>query len=248
MSTLTEGQNLPAPTADQNSAAETADITELTGEFYDNPESRCPCVLVLDCSYSMAGSRIQSLNEAIAVFKEDICEDQQTALRAEVAIIAYNHEIEVVQDFVTVQEFTPPALSAAGGTRIAAAINKSLDMLEARKANYRANGIEYYRPIALLITDGYPEHDTPEEIAAASERVRRAEEQRAVAYFAFGVDDDADIGILAGFMSPQRPPQPLRGDQLKGIFQWLSKSVSTISQSRPGEKLQLPGQDPYLDY
>ena len=240
---------MPTPTADQNGAAETADsgLTEL--EFADNPEPRCPCVLVLDCSSSMAsGSRIQSLNEAIAVFKEEVCADDLAPLRAEVAIIAYNHEIEVVQDFVTVQEFIPRPLTAYGGTRIAAAINKSLDMLEARKAEYRANGIEYFRPIAMLITDGYPEHDTPEDIAAASERVRDAEKQRAVAYFAFGVDDDAHMPQLAEFMSLDRPPKPLKGAQLKGIFQWLSNSMSAISKSQPSEVQQLPDQSQYLSY
>ena len=229
----------PPPTVNNDDIDDIDDIIGVTDEFVDNPESRCPCVLILDCSASMMGTRIAALNEGIAVFKEEVCADELTALRAEVAIIAYNHEIKVVQDFVTVREFTPPQLTAYGGTRIAAAINKSLDMLEARKANYRANGIEYYRPIALLITDGYPEHDTPEEIAAASERVRRAEEQRAVAYYAFGVDD-ADMEQLAGFMSLERPPQLLRGRQLKAVFEWLSKSVSAISLSTPGTPVKLP--------
>ena len=31
-------------------------------EFVDNPEPRCPCVLLLDVSGSMTGSRIQALN------------------------------------------------------------------------------------------------------------------------------------------------------------------------------------------
>ena len=230
-------RELPPPTVNND---DIDDIIEVTDEFVDNPESRCPCVLILDCSASMMGTRIAALNEGIALFKEEVCEDQLTALRAEVAIIAYNHEIKIVQEFVTVEEFTPPELTAYGGTRIAAAINKSLDMLESRKANYRANGIEYYRPIALLITDGYPEHDTPEEIAAASERVRGAEEQRAVAYYAFGVDDDADMEQLAGFMSLERPPQLLRGRQLKAVFEWLSKSVSAISHSTPGTSVKLP--------
>ncbi len=196
----------------------------------------------------MVGARIEALNEAIAVFKEEVCEDQLTALRAEVGIIAYSHEVTVVQDFVTVQEFAPPELTANGGTRIAAAINKSLDMLERRKQEYKDNGIEYYRPIALLITDGYPEHDTPEDIAAASERVKQAEKNRAVAYFAFGVDDDADMDVLAGFMSTDRPPKSLKGAQLKGIFEWLSDSMSTISLSQPGEVTRLPSQDTYLGY
>ncbi|MYC37552.1 MAG: VWA domain-containing protein [Chloroflexi bacterium] len=229
-----------------DSPGDLTDITDLA-EFVENPEPRCPCILVLDCSYSMSGPRIQALNDAVEQFKDEVCNDQLTAMRAEVAVIAYSHEINVVQDFVTVQEFNPPRLVADGGTRIAGAINASLDLLEARKETYRVNGIEYFRPIALLITDGYPEHDSTDDIAAASERVKQAEQQRAVAYFAFGVDD-ADMNSLSGFMAPQRPPRPLRGAQLKGIFQWLANSVAAISQSQPGMNLELPSQDQYLSY
>ena len=217
-------------------------------EFVDNPEPRCPCVLLLDVSGSMTGSRIQSLNEGIQVFKQEVTADSLTALRAEIAVVAFNHEISVIQDFVTADEFQPTALSASGGTCIAAALNRGLEMIEERKRAYRANGIAYYRPIVMLLTDGYPEHDTPEAIQEATDRVREAEDGRHAAVFSFGIDDDADIERLSSIMAPQRPAKPLHQAQLSGIFRWLSNSVSAISSSQVGDRIQLPSQDAYLDF
>ena len=216
-------------------------------EFVDNPEPRCPCVLVLDRSTSMTGQRIDSLNEAIAVFRDEVCQDALTAMRAEVAIVAYSHEITVVQDFVNVSEFNPPVLTADGGTCIAGAVRKALDMLEERKQQYKANAIEYYRPIMILVTDGFPEHDTAADIHDAARRIREGERDRNVACFAFGVES-ADMNMLASLMSETRPPKQLQSQQLKGVFQWLANSVSAISQSQPGDRLRLPPQDPYLDF
>ena len=38
--------------------------------FADNPEPRCPCVLLLDTSGSMAGQPIRELNDGIQAFKQ----------------------------------------------------------------------------------------------------------------------------------------------------------------------------------
>ena len=217
-------------------------------EFADNPEPRCPCVLLLDVSGSMTGSRIQAVNDGIKAFSEEVTADSLTALRAEIAVVAFNHEVRVIQDFVTAGEFQPPTLSAAGGTSIAGALNHGLEMIEERKRAYRTNGIAYYRPIVMLLTDGYPEHDTPEAIQEATERVREAEQDRHAAVFSFGIDDDADIPTLSSMMAPHRPAKPLHQAQLNGIFQWLSNSLSQISSSQVGDRLTLPSQDDYLDF
>ena len=217
-------------------------------EFVDNPEPRCPCVLLLDVSGSMMGSRIQSLNEGIQAFKDEVTNDSLTALRAEIAVVAFNHEVSVVQDFVTADQFQPTTLTAGGGTCIAAAINTGLDMVEERKRAYRANGIAYYRPIVMLLTDGYPEHDTPQAIDEATQRVKDAEAGSHAAVFSFGIDDGADIAKLTSMMAPQRPAKPLEQAQLSGIFQWLANSVAAISSSQVGDRIRLPSQDDYLDF
>ena len=217
-------------------------------EFVDNPEPRCPCVLLVDVSGSMMGERIHALNDAMLSFRDEVNADSLTALRAEIAVVAFNHEVEVVQDFVTADQFKPGTLNAGGGTRIAGALNTGLDMVEERKRAYRANGIAYYRPIVMLLTDGRPEHDTPQAIQEATQRVKEAEEGRHAAVFSFGIDEDADIDVLSSMMAPQRPAKALEHAQLSGIFQWLANSVSAISSSQVGDQIRLPSQDDYLDF
>ena len=220
---------------------------EDTTEFADNPEDRCACVLLLDTSGSMAGNRIRMVNDAIKHFKDEVSNDRLTALRVEVAIVAFNHQVSLVQDFVTVRNFQPPELSAIGGTKMAAAINLALDTLDQRKKQYRSNSIGYYRPIVLLLTDGRPEHDTPEEIDQAIARIAQEEGGRHVAFFAFGLDR-SDMPMLAKFTTPQRPALHVQDADIDRIFQWLANSVSQISSSQPGERHRLPMPPGLTDY
>jgi hypothetical protein len=50
-------------------------------EFVENPENRCPVILLLDTSGSMSGQPIQQLNRGIAAFKEDVLKDTQEPLK-----------------------------------------------------------------------------------------------------------------------------------------------------------------------
>ena len=215
-------------------------VLEDTVEFAENPEPRCPCVLVLDVSGSMRGPRMDTLNQSIREFKTQVCEDQLTSIRAEIAIIAFSDRPRVAQQFVTADKFDPEELGVEGGTKIGKAVVKALDMIEERKRSYRAGGINYYRPIIVLITDGYPEHDSPEEIREATRRVREAEDGRQAAVFSFGVDEKADIDAISRIMVPHRPAKPIKSAQLGKLFEWLSNSLSAISTSQPGQTITLP--------
>ena len=85
-------------------------------EFVDNPESRCPVLLLLDTSGSMAGPAIEELNRGIASFKEDVLKDSQASLSVDLAVVTFGGTVKKIQDFVTVDEFTPPLLKPDGYT------------------------------------------------------------------------------------------------------------------------------------
>src|SRR4051794_36127754 len=55
--------------------------------FADNPENRCPVVLVLDTSGSMAGKPIQELNAGLQTLQSELADDPLAAKRVEVAIV-----------------------------------------------------------------------------------------------------------------------------------------------------------------
>ena len=218
-------------------------------EFADNPEARCSIVLILDVSGSMRGPKIDTVNQALVKFREIIREDSVTALRADVAVIEFNHEAQVVQDFTNGTDFEAPVLTAKGGTNYSEAVNLALDITEARKQSYRDGGIAYYRSLAYFLTDGHPEHDDDTALAQAAARLAEAETSRAVAFFAFGIsspDSPADMSEL-NKLAPRAAIELTNMEQLDGSIQWLSRSVAAVSQSQPGENIRLPQPD-YLDF
>ena len=87
-------------------------------QFAENPEPRCPCVLVVDVSSSMEGDKMEQLNNGLATFARELKADELASLRTEVAIITFAGNVEMAQDFVTVDQFHPQPLNADEGILI----------------------------------------------------------------------------------------------------------------------------------
>lgn len=206
-------------------------------EFAENPEPRCPCVLLLDTSGSMQGSAIVALNEGVRTFRDHLVRDPLASRRVEVAVVTFNSEVEVAQDFVTADQFEPPVLSAEGLTLMGTGITRALDMIQDRKARYRANGIAYYRPWVLMITDGEPQGETDHVVEIMSRRLKADEENKHVAFFAVGVQG-ANMTKLAQICP--RPPVKLNGLNFNEMFVWLSTSMQKVAQSQIDVQVALP--------
>ncbi|MEH1924885.1 vWA domain-containing protein [Nostoc sp.] len=204
-------------------------------EFVENPENRCPVILLLDTSGSMSGQPIQELNRGLAAFKEDVQKDSQASLSVEVAMITFGPIVKLTQDFVTIDQFTPPTLEVGGVTPMGAAIEYALDFLENRKQTYKDNGILYYRPWVFLITDRAPSDSWD----SAAQRLRQAEAQSRLSFFAVGVKD-ADMNILKQISPPERPPVTLKGLDFRDLFVWLSASMKRVSSAKVGQAVALP--------
>jgi uncharacterized protein YegL len=206
-------------------------------EFAENPEPRCPCVLLLDTSGSMQGDAIEALNAGLAAFKRDLMKDPLASRRVEIAIITFDNEIKVVQDFVTADQFESPLLKAQGQTFMGSGIQKALDLIQTRKTQYRANGIAYYRPWVFMITDGEPQGEPENIVQNASQRLKNDEHGKRVAFFAVGVEK-ANMQKLAEIVV--RAPVKLIGLNFVEMFVWLSKSMEAVAQSRTDEQVALP--------
>lgn len=220
-------------------------------EFQDNPEQRCPVVLVLDTSASMQGEGIRQVNDGLKRLERDLKEDMLASLRVELAIVTFGGGVSSIDvregtsaailpdasvAFVTADAFQAPVLQAAGDTPMGAAVLQGLGLLRGRKDLYKQAGIPYFRPWLILISDGKP---TDAEWESASSNARLEESLNGVSVFPIGVDA-ADIAKLAMFSS-QRGPIRLSGLESFGeLFQWLSSSLSAVAKSRPGQQVELP--------
>ena len=210
----------------------TDQIVFTTSEFADNPEPRCPCLLLLDVSASMAGQPITELNSGVVAFKDELAADTLAMKRVEVGIITFG-PVRVESPFQSAATFQPPTLSTQGDTPMGEAIRQGLELVKQRKAEYRANGISYYRPWVFLITDGAP----TDEWHSAAAAVREAEAGKHVAFFAIGVGS-ANMEILQQ-ISSARAPLRLNGLRFRELFAWLSGSLGNVSRSTPGTEVPL---------
>lgn len=197
--------------------------------FAVNQEPRCPVVLLLDTSGSMNGQPINELNKGLVTFKQSIEQDSLATLRVELAIITFG-PVQMRQDFVTVDNWTPQRYDADNLTPMGEAINYALDILEDRKQTYKNNGIQYYRPWVFLITDGGPN----DEWTTPAQRLKQAFNDKKIQFFAVGVQG-ADMNILKQITpDPSFPPVALNGLDFNSMFKWLSASLSSVSHSTPG--------------
>lgn len=210
-------------------------------EFADNPEPRCPVVLLLDTSTSMHGPPIDEVNNGLKQLASELSGDRLASLRVEIAVIAFGGSVramdvrggggtvpfDAAQAFVAVDQFQPPTLKANGDTPMGEAMRRGLTLLRERKDIYKEQSVDYFRPWLFLLTDGQPNDSGWE---SAADQAKQEEDRKGVSIFAIGVSG-ADMSTLARFSN--RQPLPLRDTA------WMSKSLTSVAQSKPGDMIPL---------
>lgn len=205
-------------------------------------EPHMACLFLVDTSGSMYSSGeknekgesispINELNKALNRFKGDVCKDEKTKDILDVAIVEFNNETKVVQEFVPVEYMKSVNLQAYGGTYMSPALEKAIEMVDERSRFYRRMGTEPYKPWIVLISDGEP-LDSIENI---SQKVNEMAENGKLALWALSIPgaDNNVLHKLAG-----RRVLNLMGYDFAGFFDWVNKSMRAVSQSAPGEKVK----------
>lgn len=234
-------------------------------DLVNNPATRVPICLCLDLSGSMrtveggdyrqtgrtekidgkvynivegGTTRLNELQKGINMFFSAIKDDETTVDAAEIAIVGFNDKAEELLDFDYIEKQEVPQLEADGETSLGKGVNLALKLLEERKQLYKDNGIQYWQPWLVIMTDG-DNTGSSEELSTAINKINELTNAGKLVVFAIAIGKDANIETLAK-LSPKRRPLHLKGLKFGEFFMWLSKSVSKTSVSQLGERVSLP--------
>ncbi len=207
------------------------DLAPLGDDLFLNVERRCPVVLVQDTSSSMR-QVIQEVNQGLADLRTDLVKDPLASQRVELALVTFG-PVLLAQDFMTVDQWMPPRLSASGATPLGEALLFSLEQLRMRRRAYQEAGVPHYRPWMWIVTDGAPTDNW----RSALEEVRKEVDAGKLEVFTIGAST-ADFRVLKEISSP-RAPMKLREAKYREMFLWLSQSLKPVSRAAPGAEIDL---------
>lgn len=195
---------------------------------------------VLDCSGSMLGSKIHSLNTAI---EETIPAMQNEAMQNPeaqvfVRVLTFSSGARWhVSNPTPVQDFKWSAVQADGVTDMGRAMELLAEALSVEKMGERA-----LPPVLVLITDGQPTDD----FSGGLKKLMESPWAKKALRVGIAIGDDADLDVISRFIAHPEL-KPLRADNsasLVKFIKWVStavvKNASTPSSQVAGNNAVAP--------
>lgn len=237
-------------------------------EFINNPAARIPICLCLDVSGSMnetiadgtdrygeyigCRTKMDFLKNGIRTLYDDLKANPNTRYAADIAIVTFSDGGNIIADFAGVrQQPSVLELESGGMTEMGTGVNLALNLLNARKNEYKSAGLPYYQPWLFLMTDG-DANGNVDELRMAQRRVNDS------------IQSDKLIFIPVGFGTRESFCRNNElnhfSDSVKAVrydvidypifFKWIGESMDSVARSRTSE-IFIPGEMPrgyeYMD-
>lgn len=199
-----------------------------------------PIIVLADTSGSMSvDGKISALNHGLKDMIASFATESRLRAEIQVSVIAFGGEdAEIILPLTPAHQIEGSRqLTADGMTPLGSALTMASGVIE----NKELIPSRAYKPVVILISDGYPNDDWE----GPFERFQRDERSSKATRFAMAIGSDADDRMLSDFAND--PEAPLfRGENARDIhrfFRAVTMSVSARSQStKPNQStpLQIP--------
>lgn len=199
--------------------------------FGGNSDAKLAIAFLLDCSGSMKGKPIEEVNQGLQDFADFIKDNQIARHRLDVTIISFGETVTVLQENVSADDLQPPMLQASGETPMGEAILTALEILDQQKQFYKAEDIEYIKPIIICLTDGQP--TDKDKFRTATQELLFAEAQNSVSFYCIGCNQ-ADMTVMQN-MQTKHKPMSMNTLDIGKFF----KLVSVVVSGRVGSNGQM---------
>lgn len=197
------------------------------GEIYYRQETHVAAILVFDTSGSM-NPNIHELNMAMKLWIEDAKKNISENAIIDVAIIEYNNDVQVINDFTPLIKLEPHTFTSQGTTCTGKAIEKAIEMAKSQVKRYRQEGIDAHIPWVLLFTDGMPT-DSIENAKRLLQDEASKGKYGHVKLWAIATDN-ADLNVCKQLTDRVIY---MRDHDYKSMFDWTRESMAILSNSNP---------------
>jgi len=182
-------------------------------------------IWIVDCSGSMTGSKIETVNRAIREtlpdFREVAQENPQIDLLVRVVIFSSGARWHV-QDPTPIIDFHWNDMVASGQTDAGAALK-----LVAEQLQYTSMNVQALPPVLVLLLDGHPTDDFDTALQLLNESAWGKKSARV----GLAIGEDADMVCLERFAGrPHRALIAYNPDQLVSHVRWVTTSVIELSR------------------
>lgn len=202
-------------------------------KFASSKAKPLPIILLLDESGSMSGDKINKLNEAVRKMLGSFKKEETQASEFLVSIIGFGGRdngdgtgAHIINLPTSATEIEFGGVSAMGITPLGGALKLAKGIVEDKEQTpSRA-----YRPLVVLVTDGYPNDNWEQPFVEFVEYGRSAKCDR----MALAVGGDTDMGMLQRFVAGTGH-EVFTTDQADGIvkfFKFVTMSVVTRTRSQ----------------
>ena len=152
-----------------------------------------PIFLLLDCSGSMSGEKINTLNQAVKDMIEDFKGERLSDVNLKICVITFGNTAKVHTELSSLKDLNFVDLVATGMTPLGGALNLASSIIN-DKEKVPSKG---YRPVVVLVSDGRP-NDAWESALndfITGKRTSKCEK------WALGIGQDADKDMLEKFLN-----------------------------------------------
>ena len=202
-------------------------------DFGSSTKRRLPICFCLDTSGSMMGNPIQQLNQGLSNFIASIKANDDTRSATDIAIITFGSSVDIVMPFGKIgNEGLPEIKASTTMTPIGEGILTALELLNARKEGYKEQGIKYYQPWLVVITDGAPQGpNAMANMELAIKACNELEKDDKLVIFNIGVGNSVDFDILKRVSVKRAEPISVSSGDFGKLFEFLGSSSSSVVSS-----------------
>ncbi len=202
-----------------------------------NSGRRLPVYLLIDCSGSMCGDRIDSVKAGIKVLLQELKGDPQALETAWLSVICFASYVKQVSPLTELLSFKEPQLEAGGSTRLGGALSLLLNCIDKEVKKSTQNQKGDWRPLVFILTDGIAT-DKPE-LEQAIERIRAFNTMNIVACMIGDGEDPSFLKQITNNVIVMKSDTPA---SFASFFAWVSNSIRLTSQNMNAKPRQVINQ------